>query len=145
MASVTGLLISVWGIALRGAVGALNAASFAAASAFSFPWTLTCPGTQHRSVIILSSSALRIGSLVSAKIGDKEESDLSAKRALLESEKIVNRLPSMVPFKISCTATFITYSSAVNIEASLVSLPPLVVLGNTAAKPTPSVDLEPSV
>ena len=51
----------------------------------------------------------------------------------------------MVPFKISCTAAFIVYSSAVNIEASLVSLPPLVVLGNTAAKPTPSVDLEPSV
>ena len=60
------------------------------ASAFSFPRTLTCPGTQHRSMIILSSSALRISSLVSAKIGDKEESDLSAKRALLESEKIVN-------------------------------------------------------
>ena len=51
----------------------------------------------------------------------------------------------MVPFKISYTAAFIAYSSAVNIEASLVSLPPLVVLGNTAAKPTPSVDLEPSV
>ena len=83
--------------------------------------------------------------MISAKIGDKEESDLSAKRALLESEKIVNRLPSMVPFKISCMAAFIAYSSAVNIEASLVSLPPLVVLGNTAAKPTPSVDLEPSV
>ena len=40
---------------------------------------------------------------------------------------------------------FIAYSSAVNIEASPVSLPPLVVLGNTAAKPMPSVDLEPSV
>ena len=84
-------------------------------------------------------------SSVSAKIRDKEESDLSAKRALLESEKIVNRLPSMVPFKISCTAAFIAYSSAVNIEASLESLPPLVVLGNTAAKPTPSLELEPSV
>ena len=95
--------------------------------------------------MIILSSALRISSLVYAKIGDKEESDLSAKRALLESEKIVNRLPSMVPFKISCTAAFIAYSSAVNIEASLASLPPLVVLGNTAAKPTPLVDLEPSV
>ena len=88
-------------------------------------------------MIILSSSALRISSLVSAKIIDKEESHPSAKRALLESEKIVNQLPSMVPFKISCTAAFIAYSSAVNIEASLASLPPLVVLGNTAAKPTP--------
>ena len=96
-------------------------------------------------MIILSPSVLRISSLVSAKIGDKEESDLSAKRALLESEKIVNRLPSMVPFKISCTAAVIAYSSAVNIEASQASLSPLVVLGNTAAKPTPSVDLEPSV
>ena len=96
-------------------------------------------------MIILSSSALRISSLVSTTIGEKEESDLSAKRALLESEKIVNRLPSMVPYKISCTAAFIAYSSALNIEASPVSLPPLVVLGNTAAKPTPSVDLEPSV
>ena len=66
--------------------------------------------------------------LISNKIGEKEESDLSAKRALLESEKIVNRLPSMAPFKISCTAAFIAYSSAVNIEASLVSLPPLMVL-----------------
>ena len=92
-------------------------------------------------MIILSSSALRISPLVSTKIGEKEESDLSAKRALLESEKIVNRLPSMVPFKISCTVAFIVYSSAVDIEAPLVSLPPLVVLGNTAAKPTPSVDL----
>ena len=92
-------------------------------------------------MIILSSSALQISSLVSAKIGEKEESDLSAKRALLESEKLVNRLPSMVPFKISCTAAFIAYSSAVNIEASLVSLPPPVVLGNTAAKQMPSVDL----
>ena len=135
MASLISLLMWVWGIALRGAVGALNAAS-----AFSFPRTLTCPGTQHRSVIILSSSA----SLVSTKIGEKE-SDLSAKRALLESEKMVSPLPSMVPFKISCTAAFTAHSSAVDIEASPVSLPPLVVLGNTAAKPTPSVDLEPSV
>ena len=126
------------------AVGALNATSFAAASAFSFPRTLTCPGTQHRSMIILSS-ALRISSLVSTTIGEKEDSDLSARRALLESEKIVNQLPSVVPFKISCTAAFISYNSAVNIEASPVSLPPLVVLGNTAANPTPSVDLEPSV
>ena len=47
----------------------------------------------------------------------------------------------MVPFKISFTAAFTAYSSAVDIEASPVSLPPLVVLGNTAAKPTPSVDL----
>ena len=109
---LSGLLISVWGIALWGAVRALNAAS-----AFSFTRTLTCPGTQHRSMIILSSSALRISSLVSTKIGEKE-SDLSAKRALLESEKIVNQLPSMVPFKLSCTAAFIAYSSAVNIEAS---------------------------
>ena len=38
---------------------------------------------QHRSMIILYSSALRISSLVSAKIGDKEESDLRVKRALL--------------------------------------------------------------
>ena len=83
MASLSGLLISVWGIALWGAVRALNAASFAAASAFSFPRTLTCPGTKHRSMIILTSSALRISSLVSAKIGDKEESNRSAKRALL--------------------------------------------------------------
>ena len=83
MASLSGLLILVWGIALGGAVGALNAAS-----AFSFPRTLTCPGTHHRSMI-LSSSALQISFLVSAKIGD-EESDLSAKRALLESKKIVN-------------------------------------------------------
>ena len=140
MASLSGLLISVWGIALRGAVGALNAAF-----AFSFPQTLTCPGTQHRSMIILSSSALRISFLVSTTIGEKEESDLSARRALLESEKIVNRLPSVVPFKISCMAAFIAYNSAVNIEASLVNLPPLVVLGNTAAKPTTWVDLEPSV
>ena len=84
----------------------------------SFPWTLTCPGTQHRSMIISSSSALRISSLVSTTIGEKEEYDLSARRALLESEKIVNRLPSMVPFKISCTAAFTAYNSAVNIEAS---------------------------
>ena len=42
-------------------------------------------------MIILSSSALQVSSLVSAKIEEKEESDLSAKRALLESEKIVNR------------------------------------------------------
>ena len=139
MASLSGLIISVWGIALWGAVGALNAAS-----AFSFPQTLTCPGTQHRSMII-SSLALQISSLVSTKIGEKEESDLSTKRALLESEKIVNRLPSMVPLKISCTAAFIAYSSAVNIEAFPVSLPPLVVLGNTVAKPTPLVDLEPSI
>ena len=96
-------------------------------------------------MIILSPSVLRISSLVSAKIGDKEESDLSAKRALLESEKIVNRLLSMVPFKISCTTAVIAYSSAVNIEASQASLSPLVVLGNTAEKPTPLVDLEPSV
>ena len=48
-----------------------------------------------------ASSALRISSLVSAKIGEKEDSDLTARRTLLESEKIVNRLPSMVPFKIS--------------------------------------------
>ena len=89
---------------------------------------------QHRSMI-LSSSALRISSLVSAKIGDKEESDLSAKRALLELEKIVNRLPSMVPFKISCTAAFIAYSSAVNIEASVVSQPPLVVLETLLQSP----------
>ena len=104
MASLSGLLISVWGIALWGAVRALDVASFAAASGFSFPRTLTCPGTQHRSMIILSSLALRISSLILTKIGEKEESDLSAKRALLESEKIVNRLPSMVPFKISCMA-----------------------------------------
>ena len=82
-------------------------------------------------MIILSSSALRISYLVSTKIGEKDESDLSARRALLESEKIVNRLPFMVPFKISCTAAFIAYSSVVNVEASPVSLPPLVVLGNT--------------
>ena len=100
---------------------------------------------QAQIMIILSSSPLRISSLVSTKIGEKEESDLGVKRTLLESEKIVNRLPSMVPFKISCTAADIAYSSAVNIEASPVSLPPLVVLGNTAGKPTPSVDLEPSV
>ena len=95
--------------------------------------------------MIILSSALRISSLVSNTIGEKEESDLSARKALLDSEKIVNRLPYMVPFKISCTAAFIAHSSAVNIETSQVSLPPLVVLGNTAAKPTPSVDLEPSV
>ena len=47
MVSLCGLLILVWGIALWSAVGALNAAS-----AFSFPQTLTCPGTQHRSMII---------------------------------------------------------------------------------------------
>ena len=91
-------------------------------------------------MIILSSSALRISSLVSTTIGEKEKSDLSARRALLESEEIVNRLPSVVPFKLSCTAAFIAYNSALNIEASPVSVPPLVVLGNTAAKPTPSVD-----
>ena len=73
IASISGLLISVWGgIAFWGAVGALNAA----ASVFSFPQTLTYPGTQHRSMIILSSSSLRISSLVSTKIGEKEESDL---------------------------------------------------------------------
>ena len=36
---------------------------------------------------ILSSSALRISSLVSAKIGEKEESDLSAKIALIRVRK----------------------------------------------------------
>ena len=51
--------------------------------AFSFPRTLTCPGTQQRSMIISSSSALRISSLVSTTIGEKEESDLSARKALL--------------------------------------------------------------
>ena len=110
MASLSGLLISVWGIALWGAVGALNAASFAAASAFSFPRTLTCPWTQHRSMIISSSLALRISSLVSITIGEKEESDLRARRALLESEKTVNRLPSMVQKQLQEQAEDFTLS-----------------------------------
>ena len=81
MASLSGLLISVWRIALWDAVACRGPSMLYPLllhQLFCFPRTLTCPGPQHRSMIILSSSSLRLSSLVSTKIGEKEESDLSA-------------------------------------------------------------------